>query len=407
MRVLIYQQFHPGHHYRYLVPLIPSLLSLGCEITIAITPEGRASREFDAYLKPFVADVTFDSSLPSGLPRMVKRQHWQLHTDVRRAVSRHKPSHVLIPSGDPHTAVMGLFRLVGLGPLPGRVPAEIGIHWGRGSAAGDLKGRTKDFLQRVKLGVSGWDRIHLVNFLLYERMTAAGGRFARTLVLMPQPVPAIPRLTHTEGRTSMSLPIEGNLVCVLGAIDERKAIRETVLAFRNAITGPLDRLLLAGVIDKRHLEFIQSEANDLIRSEQLIVRDGFVPDDQYFRYLSASNAVVLPYKGFTGLSAVLFEAIAAGRPVLAHRWDWSEELIRRFRLGWTCDVTDGPAYSDCLRAIFSGASVDMETPAIDRLIQFNTPQNFSASWLYLIAQQTARAGAGLPRTWEWVNQGSN
>ena len=57
MRVLIYQQFHPGHHYRYLVPLVPALRSLGCEVTVAVTPEGKASREFAAYLEQFAGAV--------------------------------------------------------------------------------------------------------------------------------------------------------------------------------------------------------------------------------------------------------------------------------------------------------------------------------------------------------------
>jgi glycosyltransferase involved in cell wall biosynthesis len=402
MRVLIYQQFHPGHHYRYLVPLVPALKKLGCNVTVALTPEGRQSREFETFLSPFEHIVALDSSLPPGLPRMVQRQHWQLHTDVRDAVKRHRPDHVLIPSGDPHTSVMGLFRTSGLGALPNRIPAEIGIHWGRGSEAATQKERVKDWQQRLKLRLSGCRRLHLVNFLFFERLIQRHEMSADRCVLMPQPVLANPRLSQGDSRRSLSLPLDGRLLCLVGALDQRKAIPETIRAFRTAAERTDHRLVIAGSLHRDHVAFIFAEAGDLIRRDQLIVRDGFLSEPDYASYLTASDAVCLPYRGFTGLSAVLFEAIAAGRPVVAHSWDWSEALIKRFGLGWTCDVGDPLAYASCLRNVLSQCDTFVETPGIKRLMLFNSTENFAASWLELIASRIGVQEEVHRRSWNWV-----
>ena len=88
MRVLIYQQFHPGHHYRFLHHLIPALAQVADDIVVALTPEGRASDEFRLLLEPHAAIARFDATLPPGLERVLKQETWQLHTDMRDAVRR-------------------------------------------------------------------------------------------------------------------------------------------------------------------------------------------------------------------------------------------------------------------------------------------------------------------------------
>ena len=53
-------------------------------------------------------------------------------------------------------------------------------------------------------------------------------------------------------------------------------------------------------------------------------------------------------------------------------------------------------------ASFGFDPMDMDTPAIERLVEFNTPENFAASWLELIARDLGKAGALMVRSWEWV-----
>jgi len=115
MRVLVYQQLHAGHCYHYLHYLLPELLQITDDVVVALSAEGIASSEFTDLLAHFANRVRFDGTLPSGYDRVMKRERWKLHTDLRAAVTQTRPDYVLAPSGDPHTDVMGVFRLTGLG----------------------------------------------------------------------------------------------------------------------------------------------------------------------------------------------------------------------------------------------------------------------------------------------------
>ena len=88
MRVLVYQQFHPGHHYAYLHHLLPRLARVADEVVVALTPEGRASPEFATFLEPFEGLVRFDATLPSGHDRVIKNQRFRVYLDLRHAVRR-------------------------------------------------------------------------------------------------------------------------------------------------------------------------------------------------------------------------------------------------------------------------------------------------------------------------------
>src|SRR4029453_12110573 len=139
MKGLIYQQFHPGHHYVFIRALLPALLEVTPDVVVAVTADGRSSVQFEHHLAPFVDRVLFDPSLPDGHKRVIGNERLRLHTDLRDAVRHHRPDYVLVPSGDAHTTVMGAFRLLGAGGLPGRPPGEVGIHGGRETSPRQLE----------------------------------------------------------------------------------------------------------------------------------------------------------------------------------------------------------------------------------------------------------------------------
>jgi glycosyltransferase involved in cell wall biosynthesis len=402
MRVLVYQQFHPGHHYAYLHHLLPPLVSLVDDVVVAITAEGLASREFATYLAPFTGRVRFDASLPSGHTRVLGNQRFRVYLDVRNAVRRLRPDHLLIPSGDPHTTVMGLFRLSGLGGMPRRCPAEIGIHFGRGDAATGARGRLKERLDQAKLSLAGWDRVHLVNLLFYEQVQRQGGPFARSCTLLPHPVPANPRLDRIESRRRLGLPESGRMLGVVGVIDSRKAVGELAAAFRAAALGPSDRLVLVGRIDRRHLEILDRDFGDLTAQNRIVVFDRFLEMEEYSAAFTALDVVCIPYPGFDGLSSVLLEAVSAGRPVLATDRGWSRALVRRFQLGWTCDVLDPVALTAAVRTAFETCESYLPSESTARLLTFHSPENFAESWLEGI-RETMRLGPSPTfRPWSWV-----
>src|SRR4030095_6979929 len=96
--------------------------------------------------------------------------------------------YVLLPSGDWQTKAMCWFRLAGLGGLPKRRPGEVGIHDAFGIGTRGLKEAGKDVVRGLRLTLSGWTRIHLINLLMYEQVQSRGGSLAHRSSLLPYPV---------------------------------------------------------------------------------------------------------------------------------------------------------------------------------------------------------------------------
>ena len=401
MRVLVHQQFHLGHHYIYLSHLLPRLRDIAADVVVALTPAGLKSAEFAAFLEPLVDRITFDPSLPEADTRALMMERWRLHGDLRKTVRRVKPDYVLVPSGDAHATAMSAFNVAGLGAVPGHVPCELGVHFGLGSGAADAKAKVRDRLNQLSLAASGLTRVHFVNHLFYEQICNRGGSLAKRATLMPDPVPASPRLSKLESRRRLGIPEEGRYIGLAASLDSRKAIPEFLAAFR-AVGRPSERVLLAGWINGTHLRTIERSFQDLIDSTRLILIQGFQTATVFQTALSALDVVCTPYPRFGGLSSTLLEGVAAGRPVLTNDFGWSAAITNRFQLGWTCDVLSHDAFSRAIRRAFDECDGYRESEATSRLLAFHLPENFAESWLTGL-----RKAAGLPRArtllpWTWV-----
>ncbi len=401
MKVLIDQQFHLGHHYQYLGYLLPALVGIGQEVIVATTSEGRASKEFGAFLAPQEASVRFEPVLPAASPWLPMGERWRVHNDLRQAVRTLRPDYILMPSGDAQATAMSLFRMAGLGTVPGRVPCEVGIHFGSGLSHGPLKTRIRDEVNLLNLGLAGLRRIHLVNFLFYERARASA--FGSRFTLMPHPVAVNPRLTKTESRRLLGLPEDGRYVGLAASIDSRKAIAEFLSAFR-AVGHSDERLLLAGWINDTHWNAINGAFGDLVRSGRLQLLRRFLTQQEFQAALSALDVVCTPYPGFAGLSSTLLEGVAAGRPVLAHDYGWSAAAVRRFGLGWTCNVLDAGDFARALRRALDESDAYRPPEAVDRLLAFHSPENFVAHWTAGVLD-AAQCPPRPVKTWEWVTDG--
>lgn len=396
MRILVYQHFHPGHHLSFVGHLLPALGELGAEVVVALTEEGLASQEFEQFLAAHREWVRFDASLPPWRDRVTRNRRLQMHLDLRNEIRRCRPDYVLVPSGDQHTIMMGLFHLTGLGGLPGGRPGEVGIHWGRGHGATTPKERVKDVVDWLKLALAGWDQVHVANPLFYEQILARGGLLADRATLMPCPVSAGPSADRLDSRRALGLPIDGRLITIAGAIDHRKAVPEVLRAFRAAVLPPNDRILVAGAIHPAHRRTIERDFADLVRTDRVLLIDRFLTSAEYRLALASADVVCAPYPRFTAVSAVLLEGLAAGRPVLANEQGWCGEMVRRFQSGWSCDIEDPEALARTLRTAFEGCHAYQPTAATERLVAFHSPDNFGASWV-----RRLRTLLGLPPSAAW------
>lgn len=403
MKVLVHEQHHIGHHYNYLRHLLPRLADLVEEVVVAITPEGQRSEEFQTFLAPLEGRLSFAPILPEADARTPLRERWRLHRTLRHTVKQLKPDYVLAPTGDSYSTVMGLYRLAGVGGLPGRVPAEVGIHFGLGAAARTGGERLRDHVRAWGLLLAGWRRVHFVNLLYHEHVQAQGGTLATRSLLLPDPVAPNPRLSKVDSRLRLGIPEQGRYVGLAAMLDRRKAIGPFVAAFR-AAAQPGDRLLLAGQLHPAHLELLQREHSDLIRQERVVLVNRFLSLHEFQAALTALDVVCTPYPGFGHLSGTLLHGVAAGRPILANDFGWSRAMVRRFELGWTCDVLDHPAFVATLRTALAQAEQYREAEPIRRLLAFHAPSNFAESWLTGLRELRHAPPSAELRPWSWVEE---
>jgi glycosyltransferase involved in cell wall biosynthesis len=397
MKTLIVENRFNGHYYLYLNYILPHLAELVGTVDVAITAEGRMSTEFQTYLAPLEDRVAFHSVLPSARPT----ERLRLHLNLREAVRRFRPEYVLVPSGDAETSPMGLFRIVGLGGLPGRPPAEVGIHYGYGSRETSRKDQAKDLLYLVTQHLSSWKKIHFANLLFYERARAWGGSLALRAELMPAPVPANPRLGKAESRQRLGIPDDGRYIGIAAILDRRKAIDTLLAAFRIA-ARPSDRLVLAGRLDPGFAKLVDCQYADLVRSEQLILFNRFLDPSTFQTILSALDVVTTPFPWHWNRSLTLLHGIAAGRPVLSSNVGWMRTMVERFGFGWTCDVLDPTVLAVALRNALDSAGDYCESEAVRRLLQFYSPENLVVHWLAGIRETMALPPSDHSCTWPSV-----
>src|SRR5262249_2194138 len=151
-----------------------------------------------------------ESALPYASPGLPMKERLRVHRDLRKIVREFAPDYVLIPSGDAQVTAMPLFRFSGLGTVPGRIPCELGIHFGAASVGPSFRDRARAAPNRRNLGATGATRLHFVNPLFYERLRSAGRR--RGITLMPHPVPPNPRLNKADSRRRLKLPEGGRYI---------------------------------------------------------------------------------------------------------------------------------------------------------------------------------------------------
>lgn len=405
MRVLLYEQWHNGHHYHYLHHILPRLIGLADEVVVGVTALGSRTPEFRDLLEPFADRVRIDADVPMGNPRASLRDRFRIHRNLRETVDRVRPDYVLAPSGDSQTTAMGLYRAAGLKGLPRKTRGEAGILYALGPARVTAKDYAKDLFYEISWRLATWEKLHFNNMLVYESVLGHGGSLSRRAALQPHPIPPSPRLGKAESRRKLGLPEDGRYIGLVAEIDRRKAIDRLLAAFKAGTTRPDDRLLLAGRLSPEFATLIDRDYADLVEAGRIVLMNRFIGLHEADLVHCALDIVCTPYPRFGHLSSALLHGIAAGRPVLANDFGWPRALVKRFELGWLCDVLDPEAFTRSMREAFDQCEAYQETEGTRRLLAFHAPANFAESWLVRIREELGRPTPTPHLTWEWVLEG--
>lgn len=399
MRVLVFEQWFSGHHLAWVRPLIDALLELQAEVVLAVSSHGRGSPEFKGSIEPIASRITIDDSVPVEKPWMPMRDRPRLFSHLRRSVDAHRPAAVYLPSGDGQSHGMAAVRFIGR-RLPRGVLAEAGLHIGMGPSARTRGERAKTLLYEAAASASTWDRIHFVNVLLREHAIARFPSLASRSDVLPVPILPLGRVERAAARTQLGIPVDGRYIGLAASLDDRKAIDRLLAAFRDGATRADDRLLLAGRLHRRWRELIQGQYRDLLDAGRIQLIDRFLSAEELGLAASAVDVVCPPYPDYALVSATVLEGLASGRPVLAARLGWSQAIVERFGIGWTCDMHNPREFAGALGRALDKAPAFTLSPRAELLRQFNTPENFAAC---LLAGLRQREGMGAdPRHLPWA-----
>jgi glycosyltransferase involved in cell wall biosynthesis len=152
-------------------------------------------------------------------------------------------------------------------------------------------------------------------------------------------------------RERLGLPADARVLAFFGRIAPYKGLPELVEAF-GSLADTRARLVIAGP------PFDAELALDLVRSARddprVIVRPGFVPDDEVQLVLRASDASVVPFRNILNSGSVIL-ALSLDRPVLAPRIGALVELADAIAPGWL-RLYDGAITPAALEGMLAAAA---------------------------------------------------
>lgn len=126
-------------------------------------------------------------------------------------------------------------------------------------------------------------------------------------------------LTRGEARHRLGIHNADRAILFFGRITPYKGLEYLIAAFREVLRQKDGyRLIVAGRPDRceAYWSAIREGLREDVQKGRVVLREGFIPDDETEAYFKAADVLVLPYKDIYQ-SGVLFLAHSFGLPVLA------------------------------------------------------------------------------------------
>lgn len=379
MRVAIAEPRFIGHYYTYVRQVVLAIREVGCEATLALSPEGIRSREYAINLEPYLEG---EKILPvlSRPNRGGIRGAMDFVRIARDAVSISDAAHLLVPSGDGIAQAIGTASLVGYRPYGQEVSSEALLT--KLSLA--YSGATRHYptwLMRAGLQRSPWSRLHLIDILAYQWLRNRAPGLARRVRMIPDPVEPVEVVSKEVARKKVGLPVEGRYLVCPGILIKRKGIGLLLKAFLGSRGRATDRILLAGPVGPDVASTLeQPECVQLIEEKRLIVMNEYLDTERLGTVICAGDVTVCPYPEQPHPSSIAVKSIACHRPVLGANSFWLGTMIPAFGMGWTVPVHDAEEFCRVIPRVLDEAHAWRRTGLADRLVAYQTAERFRDCW---------------------------
>ena len=220
-------------------------------------------------------------------------------------------------------------------------------------------------------------------------------------MLAPDPVESLVPIDRDEARRLSGLPQSGRIISSLGLQEARKGIDLLLQAFLRAGLRTSDHLLLAGPVATEMQSAVNAAKELISHPSRIHVIDRYLSAQELHQFACASDLIAVPTRAVAQPSTVAIRSIPAHRPVITNNKGWFAYMIPKFQLGLTCDVENIEEFAASLPDALDRAPNYRVSLAAKRLIEYQRPENFIATWRSGLAEKMGRGRGAVP-TWDWV-----
>jgi len=306
-KVMLIDNSVDGHHLPYLARILSGLAKQGwlTEVVLSAPVEG---------VDPII--LKFPKKL-NGLQYLIDRRKWL--QDIFTIVKRSKPDIVHFLNGD------SFYQLGGWGLKNIRKKTKRLIltqhHLPQGMIRTMLFGLTIRHVDKVVIHTEAVaNKLSFIGVNKYK------------LKVIDYPVFHSTNLLLGEARKKLGLPDSYPVLLALGGTRFDKGLDILLEALKNVQSKFV--LVIAGKEEYFKREFIKEKT--LSYSESVILRLGYLNDNEFGWYVDAADCVVIPYrKIFDGASGPMIEAVWRRKPVIGPSHGALGDLIKRYNFGYT------------------------------------------------------------------------
>lgn len=165
------------------------------------------------------------------------------------------------------------------------------------------------------------------------------------IVHLPDPVQIVtqPQSQVEVIKERLGIEPDRKVFLLFGALDSRKGVHQVLEALQ-LLQPELCQatcLLLVGQIKSTEREAIELKISYLQTHYpvQIIYHNEYVPEQEVQAYFNLAHGILATYQQHVGMSGILLQAAAAGKPVLSSDYGLMGEMVRHHQLGVAIDST--------------------------------------------------------------------
>lgn len=180
-----------------------------------------------------------------------------------------------------------------------------------------------------------------------------------------------------------------------GAIAARKGIYKCLEALNrlDKTTAEKVTLLLVGeIVHNEDYQPIMNMIEELKTHSSVHIdfHQNFVTDKEMANYFSLSDIILAPYQEHVGMSGILLQAAAAGKPVISSNYGLMGQVIRSYSLGLAVDTTQPTEIAEAITQTFASSFSNLYSlEKMQQWVSENSPEEFSNTIFNQINKQYA------------------